>query len=244
MSLPVSFIFKYSNATLILNPIHFRSLSMYNFGQFFPVRSPCRTIVLPNKIPKKELSIGLGRNCTLFEIGRYFAYSEVLSFKITSNKDCFYNAVLNYLEQHNRSFPVPLQFSEYKAIAKSISNWTWKHYGNKSGKDWIYYVKKTHSVELQSWRGKQNTPEQQAIKGKKNTSEQQAIKGRLGGLANTSEQQSIKGKLNTSEQQSLKGKQNTSEQNIISLMDEVVCHGLSLKLSFLCKDNSHMKYRT
>jgi HD-GYP domain-containing protein (c-di-GMP phosphodiesterase class II) len=42
---------------------------------------------LPNKIPKKEMFIGLGRNCTLFENARYFAYSEVLKYKITANKD-------------------------------------------------------------------------------------------------------------------------------------------------------------
>lgn len=179
---------------IIKNPQHEHWITTELNQNLWGLGELAQYLTLPNKIPKKELSIGLGRNCTLFEIGRYFAYSEVLSYKITSNKDCFYNAVLNHLEQHNRSFPVPLQFSEYKAIAKSISNWTWRYYGNKTTTQWFNYVKRTHSVELQSWRGKQNTPEQQSIK------------GRLGGLANTSEQQSIKGKLNTSEQQSLKGK--------------------------------------
>ena len=83
----------------------------------------------------------------------------------------------------NREFKEPLQHIEYKAIAKSISNWTWKYYGNKTTQQWFNYVKRTHSIELQSWRGKQNT------------SEQQAIKGKIGGLANTKESQSIKGKI-------------------------------------------------
>ena len=73
---------------------------------------------------------------------------------------------------------------------------------------WNDYIKRTHTSEIQSWRGKQNTPEQQSIKGKlgslANTPEQQSIKGRLGGLANTSKQQSLKGQIG--------GKNNTSEQ--------------------------------
>lgn len=139
-------------------------------------------LTLPNKIPKKEMTIGLGRNCTLFELARHFAYSEVLKYKITSKKEFFYNSVLNFIEHNNKDFREPLQYTEYKAIAKSICNWTWKYYGNKTTQQWAMYVKRTHSVELQSWRGKQNT------------SEQQAIKGRKGGLANTSEGQTIKGK--------------------------------------------------
>jgi len=195
---------------IIKNPQHEQWITQELNQNLWSLGELADYLALPNKIPKKELSIGLGRNCTLFELGRHFAYSQVLSFKITNTKENFYNLILNYLEQQNNNFPVPLQFSEYKAIAKSISNWTWKHYGNRSGKDWIYYVKKTHSVELQSWRGKQNTPEQQSIKGKKNTSEQQSIKGQLGGLKNTKEHLIEIGKLgglsNTSEQQSLKGK--------------------------------------
>ena len=205
---------------IIKNPNHEHWITkelnpnLWNLGEL------AEYLVLPNKIPKREMYVGLGRNCTLFEMGRHFAYSQVLSFKITSTKEQFYNVVLNYLEQCNNNFPVPLQFSEYKAIAKSISNWTWKHYGNRSGKDWIYYVKKTHSVELQSWRGKQNTPEQQAIKGRlgglANTPEQQAIKGKIGGLKNSKEHLSAIGKIggskNSIEHLSEIGKLNTSEQ--------------------------------
>ena len=140
-------------------------------------------LILPKTMPKRESLIGLGRNCTLFELGRKYAYSEVLKQKIMgTTKDGFYQIVLHFIEQSNQEFPNPLMVNEYKAIAKSISNWTWKYYGNKSTKQWVDYVKRTHSVEIQSWRGKQNTSEQQAIKGKK------------GGLANSSEQQSIKGK--------------------------------------------------
>ena len=157
-------------------------------------------LTLPKKIPKRESLIGLGRNCTLFELGRKYAYSEVLKQKITGNKQTFYNCVLYFIEQQNEGFPQPLMPNEYKGIAKSITEWTWKYYGDKTSKQWAMYVKKTHSVELQSWRGKQNTSEQQSIKGKKNTAEQQSLKG----MANTSSQQALKGKINSSEQQRVK----------------------------------------
>lgn len=166
-------------------------------------------LTLPKSMPKRENLIGLGRNCTLFELGRKYAYSEVLKQKIMGcTKEGFYQVVLHFIEQQNQDFPNPLMFNEYKHIAKSISNWTWKHYGDKTTKQWAMYVKRTHSVELQSWRGKQNTSEQQSIKGKiggkHNTSEQQSIKGKIGGLANSPEQQSLKGKKHNSEEQKAK----------------------------------------
>ena len=150
-------------------------------------------LILPDKLPKKENILGLGRNCTLFHVGRKYAYKEVLTQKISGNKDSFFNAVLYFIEQHNETFPFPLLYNECKAIAKSISSWTWKHFGNKSTKQWAIYVKDTHTAEMQAYRGKQNSSLQQSIKGKK------------GGLNNSSLQQSIKGLINTKEQQSLKG---------------------------------------
>lgn len=54
------------------------------------------------------------------------------------------------------------------------------------------FIKRTHTSEIQAYRGNQNTSEQQSIKGKKNTSEQQALKGKISGKNNTSEQQKVK----------------------------------------------------
>jgi hypothetical protein len=112
-------------------------------------------LTLPQKLPKKALSVGLGRNCSLFEVGRLYAYKNCLMYRTTSTKAHFYEAILSYLQSENQSFPVPLNFNELKGIAKSISGWTWKNYtGRKPDKDWQEYVRATHTPEIQSKRGK------------------------------------------------------------------------------------------
>ena len=194
---------------IIKNPVHEYWETLELNENLWSLGELAEYLTLPKKIPKRESLIGLGRNCTLFELGRKYAYSEVLKQKIIgTTKDGFYRIILDFIEQQNQDFPNPLMFNEYKGIAKSISNWTWKHYGDKTTKQWAMYVKKTHSVEIQTYRGR--------LGGLANTKEQQSIKGKLGGLANTSEQQALKGKANSKEKQSMKGiiggKNNTIEQ--------------------------------
>lgn len=83
-------------------------------------------VILPERITKKS-AIGEGRNCWLFDTVRKWAYREVLFYKNHgANYQDFYQVVLNRLEKIN-IFPTstPLDFNEIKAIAKSISKWTW-----------------------------------------------------------------------------------------------------------------------
>lgn len=114
-------------------------------------------LILPDKLPDKAKYIGLGRNCTLFEIGRKYAYEQVFAFKSLLNKDAFNNEVLAYIEKNNTNFPEPLGMNECKSIAKSIVNWTWKNYKKKmNDQEWKEYVQKTHTSEIQSKRGKKS----------------------------------------------------------------------------------------
>ena len=133
---------------IIKNPIHEVWNTIEIERDLWSLGELSEYLVLPKKMPKRESLIGLGRNCTLFELGRKYAYSEVLKQKIIGNKDTFYNVVLHFIEQENQDFPEPLLYSEYKAIAKSITNWTWKNYGDKTNKQWSMYVKRTHSSEI------------------------------------------------------------------------------------------------
>ena len=65
---------------------------------------------------------GLGRNCTLFDEVRDWAYSVVRNFA-----DCadFSDAVYDRTAEMNVNFSSPLSYVEIKGIAKSISKWTW-----------------------------------------------------------------------------------------------------------------------
>lgn len=112
-------------------------------------------IDLPKKLPKRAQVQGLGRNCTMFEKARYWAYSQVLSYRMQGNRKGFADAVLSHCEAINESFPTPLNISEVKATAKSISGWTWKHYtASKSMSDeaWAKHVADTHTPDKQRAR--------------------------------------------------------------------------------------------
>lgn len=84
-------------------------------------------LTLPAKLPKQAQLVGLGRNCTLFNSVRRWAYREVLAHKISGTQETFGAAVLKVCDSFNH-FPEPLPASEVKATAKSIARWVWKKY--------------------------------------------------------------------------------------------------------------------
>ncbi|MDP0344782.1 replication initiation protein [Glaesserella parasuis] len=100
------------------NNNHFYAYDLYELAEY---------VELPKQLTKRE-AIGEGRNCWLFDAVRKFAYKEVLFYKANeANEKDFYNVILNRLEKLN-TFALPLDFNELKAIAKSISKWTWAHF--------------------------------------------------------------------------------------------------------------------
>lgn len=82
---------------------------------------------LPVTLPKRALQVGLGRNCSLFETARRWAYKSVLGYRLAGSQESFSLAVFEACQKLN-TFPEPLPLSEIKATAKSIAKWTWKHY--------------------------------------------------------------------------------------------------------------------
>ena len=152
-------------------------------------------LVLPKKLPKRAELQGLGRNCTLFEKARFWAYSQVLSYRLTANRKGFAEAVLKHCESINAEFPSPLNFAEVRSTAKSIAGWTWKHYtgASRSDEEWAKYVAETHTPEKQRARQvKQAESRREATK----TARQQAFEMKAGG----STQQDIAKALGVSQQ--------------------------------------------
>ena len=72
---------------------------------------------------------GLGRNCTVFEVARKGSYSLVRDFWRPGGSVDFAKAVLDLVEASNhRDIGNPLDLRECRAIARSISKWTWQHF--------------------------------------------------------------------------------------------------------------------
>jgi DNA-directed RNA polymerase specialized sigma24 family protein len=120
----------------------------WNLGDFL------EWIDIPTRLPKRAQTQGLGRNCTMFEKARFWAYSKVLSYRLTSTRSKFYEAVLGYCETINQGFPSHLNHSEVRSTAKSVALWTWRNYtgASRSDEDWAKYVAETHTPEIQRER--------------------------------------------------------------------------------------------
>ena len=85
-------------------------------------------------LPKKPAeSTGLGRNCTLFDIVRWWAYDAIRAF-ISGSYDGWHREVLNVAVNANCAFLEPLPYSEVKATAKSVSRWVWRNHGKAYAK--------------------------------------------------------------------------------------------------------------
>lgn len=89
---------------------------------------------------ERSESLGLGRNVTLFDDLRLWAYRERLRY---DNFEKWYKAC-EWQAQGFNTFKEQLPFSEVKATAKSVATWTWKNV--------------THSefAKIQSARGKKS----------------------------------------------------------------------------------------
>jgi len=109
-------------------------------------------IDLPKKPEKKIHPEGLGRNCTLFDVARYWAYRAVKNYWSPEGSGTWHKAVLEYCRNCN-VFPVPLPDPEVRATAKSIANWTWRRITPQGKKE---FVRRTHTSELQALRGKKS----------------------------------------------------------------------------------------
>lgn len=80
---------------------------------------------------EKETAVaGLGRNVTLFDTTRVWAYKAIRFYRVPERSrlfDVWRNEVEDYALGINAQFPTPLVYSEVKATAKSIAKYCWAH---------------------------------------------------------------------------------------------------------------------
>ncbi|SXK18674.1 plasmid replication protein [Klebsiella pneumoniae] len=94
---------------------------------------------------------GLGRNCTLFDKTRKWAYRAIRQG--WPEYEQWLQACYERASAYNLQFAVPLDDKEVHDIAKSIAKWTLKRLDESTFKQ---YVLDTHSPEIQSVRGKRS----------------------------------------------------------------------------------------
>lgn len=81
--------------------------------------------------------VGLGRNVTLFDTARVWAYKAIRFYRVPERSrlfDVWRKEVEDYALGINAQFPTPLVYSEVKATAKSIAKYCWKHDAEVQGK--------------------------------------------------------------------------------------------------------------
>lgn len=81
---------------------------------------------LPKRIKRTE-AVGEGRNVTLFDSLRHWAYRQRLSY---NSYDLWLNACLGYAHSLNQ-FSCPLPLNEVRHTANSVAKWTWRNISDK-----------------------------------------------------------------------------------------------------------------
>ncbi|MDR2784640.1 MAG: replication initiation protein [Treponema sp.] len=94
---------------------------------------------IPDKIkswkPNPKEVIGLGRNCTVFDQARVYAYAEWKRLRF-DDQDRLLEAVYNFSMNINLSFKIPMIDKEVLCIARSISKWTARHMTAEGLREW------------------------------------------------------------------------------------------------------------
>ena len=110
------------------NPLHPQHRTTYWTKQAYSLDYLADFVDLPKKLPKKLEVVGLGRNVTMFEKGRRWAYTAVRDYLHHNSSLEWERAVRAQIEAINAGFEVPLPYSEVKATAKSIARWVWQRF--------------------------------------------------------------------------------------------------------------------
>jgi hypothetical protein len=79
-------------------------------------------------------AVGLGRNCSLFEDLRRWAYRARREPFLS--EEMFRETVLHHAYALNGEFTPPLPHAEVRSVAKSVSRWTWRRMSDEGFRAW------------------------------------------------------------------------------------------------------------
>jgi hypothetical protein len=78
---------------------------------------------------RREDETGLGRNCSVFDDAREWAYHNVLKFKREVGcGEAWQQRCIDIALSHNCVFAAPMTYAEVRNIGKSIAKWTWQRF--------------------------------------------------------------------------------------------------------------------
>ncbi|WP_407487529.1 replication initiation protein [Acinetobacter baumannii] len=112
------------------NPLHPRWRTTFWTERAYSLDYLADFVDLPKKLPKKLEVVGLGRNVTMFEKGRHWAYKAIRDYMHHNSSHEWERAVRAQIEAINSGFEQPLPYGEVKATAKSIAKWVWRNHNS------------------------------------------------------------------------------------------------------------------
>ena len=150
---------------LTKNPTHEKWRTEWVYNALYELSELAEYVSLTNvqKCAESD-SRGFGRNCTVFDKLRLWAYVAVRQYRASSIV-AWREAVYAQAQSCNE-FESPLSVNEVRAIGKSVAKWVWARDADAEAK----------FIARQSSKGKGNSSEVQASKGRKG--------GKANGLAN------------------------------------------------------------
>lgn len=146
------------------NPLHPHWRTTFWTDKAYSLDYLADFVVIPKKIPKKLEMVGIGRNVTMFENGRRWAYTAIRDYMHHNSSHNWETAVIAQMRAINEGFETPLSYSEVRATAKSIAKWVWQRFsygdfseiqalrGAKGGKakGQAYAVKREQALQLKA----------------------------------------------------------------------------------------------
>jgi DNA-directed RNA polymerase specialized sigma24 family protein len=114
------------------NPTHDRWITLYHRYGLYDLDELADYLDLKRYQDRRRRlpDVGYGRNCTLFEKLRRWAYRERRQPYLS--EEMFLEAVRNHALVLNQDFSPPLPHAEVRATAKSVARWTWRNMSPES----------------------------------------------------------------------------------------------------------------
>lgn len=112
------------------NPLHGDWHSIFN-PVFYDLSELAEYVCLARK-NLTHSTFGLGRNCSLFDEVRAWAYLWIMEYKRNQISQEHWLSVVQVQAEKANCFQSPLSQNEVRSIAKSIAKWTWRNFSESS----------------------------------------------------------------------------------------------------------------